>query len=285
MDLLGASSMSRLYEWLADHDGIATFNHPGRESGRFDDFEFRQPGFDQMVGLELFNRREDYLFKNWSSDGSPLNACLNAGWRVGLTGVTDEHGTDWGFPEGKGRTGLWVTENTRAAVYEALRSRRTFATRASGLRVDATADGVRMGGQIPLGAGDVAFEVDVDRPDWNGKPLTVQVLRPGTDVPEVVDVIEFEVGDVAAFTVPLNVDDGDWVVLRIADPAGTNDSPGPDGHPCNDLGIAYTSPWWLGVSRIPARLGSSDTPDTRRPAASAAGRWGVTAGRAVRPRP
>ncbi|WP_233163421.1 hypothetical protein, partial [Glycomyces salinus] len=27
-------------------------------------------------------------------------------------------------------------------------------------------------------------------------------------------------------------------------PAGVNDSPGPDGHPCDDLGIACTNPWW-----------------------------------------
>ncbi|MER5458085.1 hypothetical protein ABT008_25260 [Micromonospora sp. NPDC002389] len=80
-------------------------------------------------------------------------ACLNAGWRPGLTGVTDEHGTTWGFHGGKGRSGLWVTENTRAA-------------------------------------------------------------------------------------------DGDWVVLRISDPALPSGTPGPVGHPCNDFGVAYTSPWW-----------------------------------------
>ena len=45
---------------------------------------------------------------------SPLNQCLNAGWRVGLLGVTDEHGPDWGHPEGKGRAGLWLRELTRA---------------------------------------------------------------------------------------------------------------------------------------------------------------------------
>ena len=37
----------------------------------------------------------------------------------------------------------------------------------------------------------------------------------------------------------------DWVLLRIADPGQPNLTPGPYGHPGNDLGIAYTSPWWL----------------------------------------
>ncbi len=109
-----------------------------------------------MVSLEMFNRRDDYLFEGYA-DGrsSPLCACLNAGWRTGITGVTDEHGIDWGHPEGKGRTGLWVAEHTRAGVKEAMLARRFFATRTSGLRVDATAVGRgRAAGADGLGAPD-----------------------------------------------------------------------------------------------------------------------------------
>ena len=56
--------------------------------------------------------------------------CLDAGWTPGLIGVTDEHGRDWGHPEGKGRTGLFVTELSRSGVREALSNRRSFAARA-----------------------------------------------------------------------------------------------------------------------------------------------------------
>ena len=247
VDLLDASGMGDFFDWLSSHGGVASFNHPGREPGRFDQFDFHDAVRDQVVGLEMFNRTDDYLFEGWS-DGitSPLVACLNAGWRTGLSGVTDEHGTDWGFPEGKGRSGLWVTENTREGVLEAMRARRSFATRVSGLRLDATADGVRMGGELPISNGDVRFAVDIDRgPEWDGKPLTIQVLRPGGSAPEVVDVIDTTSGSVSEFTVPLSADDGTWVVLRVSDPSQPNDQPGPDGHPCNDLGVAYASPWWL----------------------------------------
>jgi hypothetical protein len=246
-DLGGSPSMGTLYEWIERSNGVSGFNHPGREVFRFDDFSFRAAMRDQMVGLEMFNRTDDYLFDGWSSgQSSPLNACLNAGWQTGLTGVTDEHGTDWGFPEGKGRTGLWVTENTRGGVLEALRARRFFATRESGLRLDATADGVPMGGVLPIARGDVRFALDLDRgPDWLGKPLAVQVLRPGSRAPEVADVIETWSGRVTEFTVPLDVEDGGWVVLRVADPTRANPSPGPAGHPANVWGVAYSSPWWL----------------------------------------
>ena len=263
-DVLDLGEMDPLYRWLSRQsgllglgdggaEGIAGFNHPGREPGRFEEFRFDPRVREQVVSLEMFNRRDDYLFEGYA-DGrpSPLCGCLNAGWRTGITGVTDEHGTDWGFPEGKGRTGLWVSQHSRAGTLEAMRARRFFATRTSGLRVDATASfvgapaPVRMGGVLPVSSGEVTFSVDVDRgSSWLGMPLAVQVLRPGVDAPTVADVVPFVVGDVVSFTVPLDTADGDWVLLRISDPGQVNGTPGPAGHPCNDLGVAYTSPWWL----------------------------------------
>src|SRR5262245_25006258 len=149
VDVLQAGLMQPLLDWLRREpglvldggaDGIAGFNHPGREPGRFEEFHYDPRMRDRIVSLEMFNRRDDYLFEGYA-DGrsSPLSACLDAGWRTGITGVTDEHGTDWGHPEGKGRTGLWVAEHSRAGVKAAMLARRFFATRTSGLRVDATA--------------------------------------------------------------------------------------------------------------------------------------------------
>lgn len=261
VDVLQAGVMAPLLDWLrrkpglvldGGADGIAGFNHPGREHGRFEEFRFDPRVRDQMVSLEMFNRRDDFLFEGYA-DGrsSPLCACLDAGWRTGISGVTDEHGTDWGHPEGKGRTGLWVAKHTRAGVKAAMQARRFFATRTSGLRVDATASAagarpVPMGGVLRKAAGEVTFTLDLERDEsWVGRPLTLQVLRPGGDVPSVPLVHEFLVGDIVTVTVPLDLADGDWVLLRIADPSRPNATPGPAGHPGNDLGIAYTSPWWL----------------------------------------
>ncbi|GGO68839.1 CehA/McbA family metallohydrolase [Nocardioides deserti] len=263
VDVLQAGLMQPFLDWLrrkpglvldGGADGLAGFNHPGREPLRFQEFHYDPRVRDRVVSLEMFNRGDDYLFEGYA-DGrsSPLVACLGAGWRTGITGVTDEHGTDWGHPEGKGRTGLWVDDHSRAGVKRAMRARRFFATRTSGLRVDATATPrggrrSRMGSvlRLPRGRGVVTFELDLARDrEWRGRPLTVQVLRPGTEVPEVVRVVDFEVGPVVRFRLPLDLADGNWVLLRVADPAERNATPGPDGHPGNDLGIAYTSPWWI----------------------------------------
>ncbi|MEG3636655.1 hypothetical protein [Micromonospora palythoicola] len=93
-------------------------------------------------------------------------------------------------------------------------------------------------------SGDVRFLLDLDRgPAWDGKPLRIQVLRPGTSAPTVVDVIDTVNGRVTDFTVPLDAADGDCVMLRVSDPSLANGTPGPAGHPCNDFGVAYTGPW------------------------------------------
>ncbi|MGH3793333.1 MAG: CehA/McbA family metallohydrolase [Pseudonocardiaceae bacterium] len=258
-DIATHGGMAELYAWLSQFGhrngaaalagtaGLAGFNHPGREDGRFGGFRYDAAVVEQMVSLEMFNRTDDYLFEGVAADAtSPLVACLDAGWRPGLLGVTDEHGTDWGFPQGRGRGGLWVTEHSRAGVAEAMRARRFFATRIAGLRVDATAGGARMGSVLRHRRGPVSFALDLDRgPSWHGRVLQVQVLRSGTRVPAVADVVEVRCGEVTRFTVPLDLDDGRWTVLRIADPVAPNGNPGPAGHPANNYGLAYTSPWFL----------------------------------------
>jgi hypothetical protein len=142
-----------------------------------------------------------------------------------------------------------VTELSRAGIREALTARRFFATRERGLRLDASAGGVRMGGVLRHRRGPVEFALDIAHPDWVGRRVQVQVLRPDTKLPSVAHTEDLRVPaddePVVRFTVPLDVEDGDWVVLRVADPERPNERPGPENHPGNLRGLAYTSPFWL----------------------------------------
>ena len=149
--LRSAPTMSRFWRWLerSGSDGLAGFNHPGTGRLRFAGFGYRPAMAQRLVSLELFNKLEDYLLKDTDRGGqSPLNQCLNAGWRVGLLGVTDEHGADWGHPDGKGRAGLYVRELSRWGVLEALAARRLFASRIKGLRVDAALTSLAAGSKL-----------------------------------------------------------------------------------------------------------------------------------------
>jgi hypothetical protein len=250
-----ARDMRHLWDWLESvqaDDSLASFNHPGGRGTvlRFAGFQYREGLHRRLVGLEMFNKRDDYLFAG-VEDGarSPLVECLAKGWRPGLIGVTDEHGSDWGRPEGKGRTGLFVTELSRHAVREALLARRTFATRLRGLRLAAALENVPMGGVVPLRPGHRSYPLTVDLdlgPGATGLELSLQILRPGATVPLVTEIGRAVVGEgPVSAEVELDPRDGDWAVLRVADLGGRVDERAPQAYRSLGSSVAYASPWWL----------------------------------------
>jgi hypothetical protein len=257
-DLPETAIMDVFYDWLAASpdrpvlgggaDGIAGFNHPN-QYGNFRSFEFFPSLVDRMVSCEALNGFDDYLF--WGTgEGQPcaLNACLNAGWRVGMLGVSDEHKMDW--KKSKARAGLWVDRLTRDGVRRALVSRRFFATYEKGLRFDAIANGIPMGGRLSHRKGIVRFALDIDKgPAWYGRPLNVQVLRPGSNFPVVADSFDIAVPTprqpVIRFTVPVDRGDGDWILVRVTDPATVADARAPRAWTGFGRTVAYASPFFL----------------------------------------
>jgi hypothetical protein len=255
------STMRPFYEWLtapADTpavgggaDALAGFNHPGREPGRFGYFTYDPRLRDRVVSLEMFNRKEDYLFEG-TNDGqpSPLVECLAAGWRPGLIGVTDEHGTNWGSDPAKGRAGVWIEELTRGGVRDAMLARRVFATNVEGLRLDAEARTgnarLRMGSTTPRRAGATRFTVDLAAgADWIGRRVLIQVLTPNSPLPTVAHVEDTVVPSptdrLISFTA--NLAGAPWAVLRVTDPEQPADERAVA--PYAELGkaIAYASPF------------------------------------------
>ena len=258
------------YDWLASPpgsapfgggaDAIAGFNHPGY-FGNFESFVYHQAAAKQIFLMEAFNA---ITFNQNESNGhdatdyfwygrdrglpQPFNACFNAGWRVGFTGVSDEHSGHYG-QTGKGRGGLYLTQMTRRGVRRAIMSRRAFGTRETGLRLDATADGVPMGSAMPTPKKPLTIKLDIDRgPAWVGKKLYVQVIGPGRDDPTLLDVVPIRVPrhdePVVSFTVKPK---GAWLFLRITDPARGCDPLGKA--PFEDVryggASAYASPWFF----------------------------------------
>ena len=154
-----ARDMRHLWDWLESvqaDDSLASFNHPGSRGTvlRFGGFHYREGLHRRLVGLEMFNKRDDYLFAG-VDDGarSPLVECLSKGWQPGLIGVTDEHGPDWGRPEGKGRTGLFVRELTREGCGRRCWPGAPSPPGSGGLRLAATLADVAMGGTVPVRVG------------------------------------------------------------------------------------------------------------------------------------
>jgi hypothetical protein len=267
-------AMAGMYEWLqADParpvlgggaDGIAGFNHPGREPGRFGQFAYDPAVADRIVSLEVFNRRDDYLFEGIGyGNPSPIVQCLNAGWKVGLNGVTDEHGTDWGAPLDKGRCGLWLPSFDRAGIKAALQRRRFFATNRRGLRLDVQArdlaSGTRafMGEDLVVAGRDLLLTIDVDGNDptgvdaYRGRTVNVQVCTQGDVMPTVVTTRPFTVPGPDEPPIALTVDVGEspYVFVRITDPARPEQGEAslPVAAAFSGVGgaIAYSSPVFL----------------------------------------
>lgn len=257
------SKLEGFYDWLAEPsgghvfgggggDGLCGFNHPN-VAGNFDEYRYVGEVADRIVSCEMLNGRADYLYRGTERGlGSPLNECLNAGWRVGMLGVTDEHGGEYDVIEGKGRAGLWLKELTRDGVREALEARRFSCTRMAGLRLDASAGGIQMGGDVHHRGGPLRIEVDVDKgPSWYGKRLLAQVLTagPAGGMPTVARVHELRVPGpdepVVAFDVDLSPEDSPWAVLRLTDPEAPASSLAKGDYAGFGNAVAYASPWWL----------------------------------------
>jgi hypothetical protein len=162
-------------------------------------------------------------------------------------------GALWAFRT-HGRTGIWVRELTPAGVREALLARRVFATRQRGFRLDAAANGVRMGGRLehPGGPIHVVLDIDGGKASW-GRRLTVQLLGHGNVVPSVLwtgsvtvprhnqPPLHFDV-DVARDATP-------WLVIRIGDPDVAQPSEADQAHAMGEAAVAYSSPFFLTVGR------------------------------------
>jgi hypothetical protein len=268
-DAPDTAQIKPFYEWLVSEpgtglygggsDAVASFNHPGY-FGNFENFLYHAGASKRIFLMEGFNAitfnggeshdATDYFWYGRDQKlPQPFNLCFNAGWKVGFAGVSDEHSGTYG-QTGKGRGGLYVKHMTREGVRQAIMTRRSFGTREPGLRIDATANGVPMGSDVRQHNGrPLAIRLDIDRgPDWVGKKLYVQVIGPGKDDPTLLDVFPIRVPGndrpVISFDAKPN---GDWLFLRITDPARACD---PLGHaPFEDStyggACAYVSPWFL----------------------------------------
>jgi hypothetical protein len=249
------AQMRFFWEWLSSpperevfgggNDGIACFNHPG-EFGDFEGFSYHESAGPLVVLCEALNTDRDFFWYGVDRGlPNPLNACLNAGWRVGFTGVSDEHSTTYG-KDGLARGGLWATGLTREAVREAMISRHSFATFEHGLRLDATANDVSMGSALKPGTAQIALDLDAG-PAWVGKELVVEVITPGENAAtlaasHIVTVPALESGPIE---LEADVSDSRWMFLRITDPERAPDANATGAHAEHGKAIAYASPWFF----------------------------------------
>lgn len=248
-------AMAALWAWLAKSKdaagGLASFNHPGgRGTSRFSGFQFEPSLVSRVVGLEMFNKMDDYLLEGVANGlDSPLVECLSQGWRPALLGVSDEHGDDWGLPEGKGRSGLWVRQLDAEGVREALGARRTFATREKGMRLAVKVEGTPMG-SAHTGRWRDTLDVEIDlalRQDAAPSSVSMQLLAPrGGSVAVVAHAtLDADTKGATRFSFPAPPRPVPWLVVRISDPTRPDDTPLPGDLSGSGRALGYASPVWF----------------------------------------
>lgn len=116
-----------------------------------------------------------------SEEGGPnsVRAALALGHRIGFVGGTDTHFGQPGrsphfFGEGNGITGVYVSDLTREALWDALYARRCYATTGARILLRVEVNGSLMGGEIDGAGAEVAAHVIGTDPDYE-----VDVIRNG----------------------------------------------------------------------------------------------------------
>ncbi len=227
-------TMADFYEWLDRSNGIAQFNHPGREYGVFEWFSPDSRMLDNLVGGETANR-------NSSNNADPdayfawYLFALDRGWKIAPTFGKDNHSLS--FPNG-GRTAILAPFLTRGDLLNAIRARRLYSTDDPNLRIHFSSSGQWMGSTItvPQDVDSVQFDVKV----WDDEPITkLELISIGGTVLAQFEPRSPENTEVTWYPPPSAPAYLPYVFLRVTTEDKKLDMPG------QATNVAYTAPIWI----------------------------------------
>jgi hypothetical protein len=150
-----------LYKWLktiapnGDGPVVASFNHPGARG--YNNWAWCDPQVaDVITLLEVINSNNRIHYEAF------VNA-LGKGWKVSPACGLDNHGF-WGITHHTSRTFVLATAKTKAAILDAMKHRRTYASLDGNLQCRCTVNGAIMGST--LNRPDVfKFDISINDPD------------------------------------------------------------------------------------------------------------------------
>lgn len=160
-------TFDELSAWLSANNGLAFFNHPGREDTTGEEFyHFNRAPVDQFVGMELWNKEDgfDVYYYNNGYDRSDnglgyYDEALSRGWNIGASGSGDDHYGTWGTRQ-PFRFAVLAKTKTRAAILDAFLEKRFYSTLDKNLALSFKINGHEMGSKINPGTYDVEILAD-----------------------------------------------------------------------------------------------------------------------------
>ena len=162
-------SLERYYAALAQSGGIGQFNHPGTQSGTFQEFDGRTPEADRAMNLLEADGEEGFRY---------YIKALDKGWHVAPAFNQTPHDSTW--TDTGARTAVFAASLTEADFYDALRSCRAYATADENLAIRYSMNGHFMGSQVLLADMGETLELSVTLSDPTDAAIgTVEVITNG----------------------------------------------------------------------------------------------------------
>ena len=236
--VVATNTFENLKTWLSTRQGIAFFNHPGREDANGKEFDhFKGIPSNKFVGIELWNKTDGFSLYYYN-DGYTVNdnskgyydEALGLGWKIGASGSGDDHIGTWGTGEAY-RMAILSNSLTRADLMEAMQARRFYSTMDKNLALSFKINNQEMGSTVAPGAS--VFQIQAS--DADGEVFTNITLYDKEH-----NVVQSWVPNSPTINVSTNIttaDDG-YYYVKVTEADG---------------GEAISSPIWI------------VTPDTRAP--------------------
>ncbi|MEO8368273.1 MAG: hypothetical protein ABI806_03670 [Candidatus Solibacter sp.] len=226
------------YNWLAgaqsDGEGpvVATFNHPG--ANQYDNWAHRDAKVTDIITmLEVINSNNKIHYEGF------VNA-LDKGWKVSPVCGNDNHGLA-GIARQTSRTFVLATGRTRAAILDAMKNRRTYASLDRNIQCRYGVNGSVMGSTLK-GAKSFKFDIAVSDPDTTSpkdKITKIDIVKDGGVV--VKEYISPEPGYAVRWTPTVEDSSSKYFFVRVWT-AGGGDAPAADP----EKPVAWLAPVWTG---------------------------------------
>ncbi|HSW61535.1 MAG TPA: CehA/McbA family metallohydrolase [bacterium] len=146
--------INKIYEWIKDNNGIAQFNHPGREIEAFNNLKLEPDVLSNMIMMETGNK------STGNNDGEFIPYFIKAldnGWQVAPTSNQDNHKMEL-TPH---RSVFVGEELTRAHLLDAMKSRRIYSSDDPDIKIVFKHKEHWMGSNVTVTDPSVRFDIKV----------------------------------------------------------------------------------------------------------------------------
>jgi hypothetical protein len=227
-----------LYKWLktAKPNGegpvVASFNHPSAK--QYNDWAYRDEQVTDIITmLEVINSNNKIHYEAFI-------AALDKGWKVSPVCGNDNHGF-WGITHHTSRTFVLATEKSKAAILDAMKNRRTYASLDGNIQCTYTVNGAIMGSTLAK-PDTFAFDISITDPDKENAKNAITRIDIVKDRGAVVETFTPPTPSHAVTWKPTIRDTtGKYFFVRVWNAGGGDAAKGDPEKP-----IAWLAPVWTG---------------------------------------